>query len=90
MTHLNDLATQCARTSDPQRIKELIYDFAMDVIGQNQNVSDAESEEVLNCYVHLNLCLSMMRAKLDLMNEAEMMLLMTKAEARPPRSMGLC
>lgn len=73
MTHLNDLARQCAIERDPQRIKDLIYDFAMDAIGPNQDIGDAKSEEVLNCYVHLNLCLSMARAALDRMYEDDLL-----------------
>ncbi len=72
MNHINDLATQCARTSDPERIKELIYEFCYDAIGANHDVMDAQSEEVLMCYVHHNLCLSITRANLDKMHEENM------------------
>ncbi len=72
MNRLNDLARQRATLSDPERIKELIYEFCYDSIGANHDVMEAQSEEVLTCYVHHNLCLSITRANLDKMHEENM------------------
>jgi len=82
MNRLNDLARQCATISDPERIKELIYEFCYDSIGANHDVMEAQSEEVLTCYVHHNLCLSITRANLDKMHEEELAALTTAYTTR--------